>query len=313
MGFLKNMVSNAISEGVGKGIQSAVGKAVESAVRPAADKLAGEAAKNLNQASQEIAQSTESMQSAAAEGTAAVHAEAGRESSQGFANLGAALSGWASTMQNVAGQVAQNMKECPNCGEVAPADNKFCPKCGAALPAETIGAGYLCAKCGKQNAPGTTYCVECGAILPAVEAANAKQLAKWDELLPQYPKWTLRGTLDLEENDSLNGYPSYRLSVDGAGREELTQYIALLTESGFIPAFDGDSDIYYKVVDGVCRAFDKTDFDSAGGLSVGFFVGDYDKRAEQAQKAKAEAAAGLAKDTAKAAADAAKGLFKKFF
>lgn len=312
MGFLKNMVSNAISEGVGKGIQNAVGKAVESAVRPAADKLAGEAAKNLNQASQEIAQSTESMKSAAAEGAEAVRTSE-QEAGQGFANLGAALSGWASTMQNVAGQVAQNMKECPNCGEVAPAENKFCPKCGAPLPEETIGAGYLCPKCGKQNVPGTTYCVECGTILPAVEAANAKQLAKWDELLPQYPKWTLRGTLELEENDEMNGYPSYRLSVDGAGRAELTQYIALLTADGFIPAFDGDSDVYYKVVDGVCRAFDKTDYDSAGGLSVGFFVGDYDKRAAQAQKAKADAAAAAAKDTAKAAADVAKGLFKKFF
>ena len=59
---------------------------------------------------------------------------------------------------------------------------------------------------------------------------------------------------------------------------------------------------------------------------VTFFVGDYDKRAEEREK-KAEAAreaaesakeaareaAETAKDTAKAAADKAKGLFKKFF
>ena len=99
-----------------------------------------------------------------------------------------------------------------------------------------------------------------------------------------------------------------------------------LKENGFIPAYDGDSDIYYKVVDGVCRSFDKTDAVSDDSVSVTFFVGDYDKRAEERER-KAEAAreaaesakeaareaAETAKDTAKAAADKAKGLFKKFF
>ena len=61
MGLLKNLISDAVNEGIGKGIQSAVGKAVESAVKPAADKLAGKAADQLNQASKDIDQSMKDM------------------------------------------------------------------------------------------------------------------------------------------------------------------------------------------------------------------------------------------------------------
>ena len=57
MGFLKNLISNAVSEGVGsvkdgigKGITDAVGKAVETAVKPAADKLAQQTANQLDRA-----------------------------------------------------------------------------------------------------------------------------------------------------------------------------------------------------------------------------------------------------------------------
>ena len=76
------------------------------------------------------------------------------------------------------------------------------------------------------------------------------------------------------------------------------------------------------MVDGVCRAFDKTDANQGDFLSFTFFVGDFDKRAAEKEKAeaarkaaleKADAAKAAAKDTAKAAAGAAKGLFKKFF
>ena len=88
-----------------------------------------------------------------------------------------------------------NMKECPVCGETVTAEHKFCPKCGATLPEKTIGAGYLCPKCGKQNVPGTAFCTECGTILPAEEEERSKQLALWDEYLPQYPKWNLGGKL----------------------------------------------------------------------------------------------------------------------
>jgi len=319
MGIFGKIISDAVGDGIGKGIQNAVGKAVESAVKPAADKLAGQAADRLNQASQDLADSTAAAASAGASAEAAAAAGAAAPAAagtsapagEGAASLGAALSGWASAMQGMAGQVAQNMKECPACGEVVTADRKFCPSCGAKLPDRTVGADFVCSKCGRQNLPGETYCAECGALLPGAEAKNAAQLAKWDSMLPCYPKWDLGGSVELDEGGEINGHASVSLHVGGAGAARLAQYVGLLEQNGFVPAYDGDSDVYYKVVDGVCRAFDKTDADQGGALSMTFFVGDYDKRAAAAKKA--DDALDTAKDAAKAAADAAKGLFKKFF
>ena len=333
MSFLKNLISDAVSDGVGRGIRDAVGKAVETAVQPAADKLAGQAAEQIEQATQSLEKSTQAASAAQAEAASAAQSEAdsaAQAASQakysGTASLEAALTGWAGAMQTAAGQAVQNMKECPKCGEIVTADHKFCPKCGTALPEKTIGEAYLCPKCGKQNLPETVYCVECGTRLPVAEEAHARQISKWEEWIPHYPKWDLGGEFELAQGDTMNGEQTVRLFIKNAGQQELNRYIALLKESGFIPAYDGDSDIYYKVVDGVCRSFDKTDAVSDDSVSVTFFVGDYDKRAEEREK-KAEAAreaaesakeaareaAETAKDTAKAAADKAKGLFKKFF
>ena len=333
MSFLKNLISDAVSDGVGRGIRDAVGKAVETAVQPAADKLAGQAAEQINQATQSLEKSTQAASAAQSEADSAAQSEAdsaAQAASQakysGTASLEAALKGWTGAMQTAAGQAVQNMKECPRCGEIVTADHKFCPKCGTALPEKTIGEAYLCPKCGKQNLPETVYCVECGTRLPAAEEARARQISNWEEWIPHYPKWDLGGELELTQGDTINGEQTVRLFVHNAGQQELNRYITLLKENGFIPAYDGDSDIYYKVVDGVCRSFDKTDAVSDDSVSVTFFVGDYDKRAEEREK-KAEAAreaaesakeaareaAETAKDTAKAAADKAKGLFKKFF
>lgn len=323
MGLLKNLISDAVNEGIGKGIQSAVGKAVESAVKPAADKLAGKAADQLNQASKDIDQSMAEARAAQGEAAAAIKESAqaaGTETADeqaaagsGFASLGAVLSSYASAMQDAAGQVAKNMKECPQCGEVATADNKFCPKCGAPLPERTIAEGFLCRECGKQNAPGTTFCGGCGALLPAAAEEQAAQKAKWDALLPQYPKWELRGTYELDDGGEVNGCPAVSVHIHGAGRAELAKYVAALKAAGFTAFYDGDSDIYYKVVDGVCRSFDKTDADQGDFLSMTFFVGDHDKRAAERARKQAAQAKDSAKDAAKLVGDAAKGLFKKLF
>ena len=304
---LKGALGDAVSEGIGKGIQNAVGKAVEGAVRPAADKLAGRAADQLNEASRDLAESTEAVRSARQAG---VPAEAQASPGSGTAALGTALTGWASAMQEMAGQAAQNLKECPKCGEVSTADRKFCPKCGTALPEKTMGEGYRCPNCGKQNLPGETFCSECGTLLPAAEEAREAQLAKWDALLPQYPRWSQGGIPELTEGDPMNGAPSVYLRVAGAGSGDLRGYVEQLKASGFLPVHGEGSDLYYKTVDGVCRAFDKTDAVQGDGLSVTFFVGDFDRAAA---RGKADAALDTAKDAAKAAKDAAKGLFKKFF
>ena len=281
MGFLKNMISDAVSDGIGKGIQSAVGKAVETAVRPAADKLAGQAADSMNQAANDLAATTAEAKAAAGEAAGSMAQANAAAQDAGFANLGAALGSFANSMQGIAADMASNMKQCPQCGEVVPADQKFCPKCGAQLPEESLGAGYVCPKCGKKNLPETVYCTECGTMLPAPAAASEKELAKWGELLGAYPKWDLGGLVSITGNDPMNGEPSYLLQVDGAGAAQVAKYVETLKANGFVPVSDGDSDAYYKVVDGVCRAFDKTDAVSGDGITLGFFVGDYDKRAER--------------------------------
>lgn len=304
---LKGALGDAVSEGIGKGIQNAVGKAVEGAVRPAADKLAGRAADQLNEASRDLAANTEAVRGARQAGV-----PAGAQASQGSgtAALGTALSGWTSAMQEMAGQAVQNLKECPNCGEVSTADRKFCPKCGTPLPDKTLGEEYFCPKCGKQNLPGETFCAECGTLLPAAVGVREAQLARWDTLLPQYPRWSQGGVPELTEGDRINDAPAVHLEVAGAGSGELRGYVEQLKAAGFLPVHGEDSDLYYKTVDGVCRAFDKTDAVQGGGLSVTFFVGDFDRAAA---RDKADAALDTAKDAAKAAKDAAKGLFKKFF
>ncbi len=50
MGFLKNALNKAVSDGVGKGIRDAVSGAVEKAVNPVAEKLANQTAENLDRA-----------------------------------------------------------------------------------------------------------------------------------------------------------------------------------------------------------------------------------------------------------------------
>ena len=289
-------IGKGISNGIGKGLQNAVGKAVESAVRPAADKLAGQAAENLNQTAQSLAESNEALKAAtndlSREASSAGYTAPASQGS-GAADLGAALGSWASAMEGFAGSVAMNMKECPVCGETVTAE-----------------------------LPGTAFCTECGTILPAEEEERSKQLALWDEYLPQYPKWNLGGKLELDTDMSVNGNPAVGVQVGGVGIAQLQRYVEFLKADGFLPAYDGDSDFYYKMVDGVCRAFDKTDANQGDFLSFTFFVGDFDKRAAEKEKAeaarkaaleKADAAKAAAKDTAKAAAGAAKGLFKKFF
>lgn len=319
MSFLKNMLSNSVTEGIGKGIQDAVGKAVEGAVRPAADKLAGQAAEHLNQTSQALNESTQAIresQDAAAE--AARPVQTAQTPGSGAAALESALSGWASAMQGAATKAAMCVKQCPVCGAGAPADQKFCPQCGAKLPEQTVGAGYVCPKCGKQNLIGAAFCGECGALLPAAEAEHDAQEAKWDRLLADYPRWTQGGVCGIQEDGEMNGYPVVRLRVEGADHTAIRGYIQSLLDAGFT-AFDGPGgDRYFKVTGGVCRCFDQSEAFSSGGMTVAFYVADLDARYRARQQTPAAKktvsdTADLAKDAAQEAVKAAKGLFKKFF
>ena len=326
---VKNGISNAISKGVdgvasgiSKGISDAVGAAVQKNVAPAADKLAGKAAEKINETAESVSKAMDETAAAANElsgsmaeaasqasssmaeastsmAAAAAGMEAAPAQSGGLDSLAGSLSGLMGALENAAAEMASGIKVCPKCGEGAPAGTKFCPKCGTALPEKTIGEMYICPKCGKKNLPETSFCVECGTILPAAEQAmadiKAKDeaiLANWNESLGAYPVWNGGGNdFELETNGEDNGYPVYLFSAAGVDAEGLEKYVKLLEENGFVkPEGFSSPEVLYKVIDGVCRAFSQTEALAYDRMSIGFYVGDYNKP-KPAEKSKGDSLA----------------------
>ncbi len=216
MSFLKR----AIRDGVRQGIGDAVGKAVQQAIEPHAEELTNKAAdyfeRKSGNATREVRRSASGLEGA-------------------FANLERAT-------QNYANQMSKNMKICPDCGQTTSADKSFCPSCGAKLPAQTVAEGALCPSCGRQNDVGTKFCQDCGTKLPAAiqeeQAQRAKdeaELAQWDTLLPQYPKWSCGGSkYNLEEYDPGVFYFSAGFNGSAnAARRAVEEYRQILMENGF--------------------------------------------------------------------------------
>lgn len=314
MGLLKNLVSTAVKDGVRSGVGNAVGnalgKALEQAVTPTAERLAEKGVKAIDTASAQMDKTVAETKVAAGEAKTALN-EAGAAATQasaatgGFAGLESALAGLTSRAEKFATQMSAQVKICPSCGQGSPADKTFCPHCGAKLPEKTLGEEYTCTKCGAANTPGTKFCATCGAILPAAEAeVKAQQakdeavLAKFDTLLPQYPKWNVGGSeFNLEEDGESNGYPIYYFNLVG-GQAILDAYIALLKEAGFTQ----HGDQYWKTVDGVCRTVSTVDAASDNTINIGFFVSTYDKKVEKKPE----------NDPVVDLKGVAKGMFKKF-
>ena len=142
----------------------------------------------------------------------------------------------------------------------------------------------------------------------ARKAAEEAIFEHWEEHFPYYPKWDVGGEqFELEELEPMNGYPSWRLGLKG--RPYLVElYAQKLRADGFKAKgndpFDLNADTYYKLVDGVCYAWNRTDACQDGFINVGFYV---DKYVEP--KPKQQTAAQSANELAKVA----KGLFKKLF
>ena len=291
-----NGVSNGISQGISKGISNAVGSAVQKTVAPAADKLAGKAAEKMNETASALNKSLDETaaaanQAAEAMSQAAASADqaagtAAPAAGNGFAALAGNLSGLMGSLEAAATEMASNVKVCPKCGEGAPATMKFCPKCGAALPEKTLGELYVCPKCGKKNLPDTKFCVECGEVLPIAAAEveeqkkkDAEVLASWGKYMADYPVWNGGGSeFEINENGDQNGYPVYLFEAVGVDRPALDAYVALLKEAGFVrPEGAGSDETLFKVIGGVCRAFNQTEAIIDDRMTIGFFVGDYDK------------------------------------
>ena len=183
----KRAVSAGISDGLGKGLREAVGEAVGKAVAPAAEKLAGKAAAQVSEQMEEagaaLGESMAALNHADAQlrqNVAELEAEGKTVPgvSGGFAGLGAAVAGLQQQAEAYATELAAKMKECPECGELSPADKTFCPHCGARLPDHTMAAGTLCPHCGKQNPPETRFCTDCGTVLPAYKEQYEQEQAE---------------------------------------------------------------------------------------------------------------------------------------
>ena len=240
MSFLKQMIREGISRGIGDAVSSAVKQAVE----PKATEWVNKTAVQLDQMAQTQTQ----------------------EVKQNIGGLEAALSNLQRSAENYATEVSKTIKVCPGCGDTVSADKKFCPGCGAKLPEITVAEGALCPACGKQNTVGTKFCEECGTKLPAAiaeeEAARAKMeadLLRWDAVLPMYPRWDCGGTgLHIEEHDpeECSGYfasATVDFPRDSSGEPSLEKYWEILKADGFRPAGRyPDQQHLYKMIDGTC-------------------------------------------------------------
>ena len=140
----------------------------------------------------------------------------------------------------------------------------------------------------------------------AHKAAEQAIFERWEENFAHYPKWDVGGErFELEELTPMNGYPAWRLGLKG--RPYLVElYAAKLRADGFKAKgnnpYDLNADTYYKLVDGVCYAWNRTDACMDGHINVSFYV---DKYVAPKPVTTNQASADLKK--------VAKGLFKKLF
>ena len=146
----------------------------------------------------------------------------------------------------------------------------------------------------------------------AKAAAEKAIFEKWEENFPHYPVWDVGGEeFELEELEPMNGHPSWRFGLKG--RPFLVeQYAAKLRADGFKAKAsdpeDLNADTYYKLVDGVCYAWNRTDACNDGYINVGFYV---DKYVEP--KPKTQQPANNTNVAAEVAKSLAKSIFKKLF
>lgn len=272
MGFFKNIVGGAISDGIG----NALSKAVEKAVKPAAEKFANKQAEAIDNATQRTADTMEKYDAAM---------------DQAQKDLDAAAAGQTPAAEAPAeGAPAQAAAQRPMTEE---------EKAQAASAAAALrGFGMMFS----------------GAIAQAKKeeeeekarkaAAEAAIFTDWEQNLPAFPKWDVGGSnFILEEETPRNGYPSFRLILDG--RPFLVEaYAVKLRSAGFIARGcsnpqDLNADTYYKIIDGVCWSWNRTDACMDGQICTYFYV-DTPPRQETPKASNQGGLEGLAK-----------GLFKK--
>jgi hypothetical protein len=257
------ILGNSIKRGLNRAVSNAVGNAVERKVTQGVNQATDKIVPQQQPDPAQIRQNAQAQASAA--------------------QLGGIFASFAGAAQGLANEAAKNMKVCPGCGAPCGAEMKFCNQCGSPLPEMTAAQGAACQACGAQNGVGTKFCSGCGAKLPgavaeeaAAQARNEAVLARWDALLPQYPRWDQGGEIAIEEYGVENGCPSYGLHVSGQGlAAALARYSQLLKASGFVMAGQYPSEQnLFKRVGGVVYSFSSENaFDGGmGHMSLYFSV-----------------------------------------
>ena len=273
MGFFKNIVGDAVSQGIG----NALGKAVEKAVAPAAQRFANKQAEAIDDATR---RTDEAMQQ-----TAAAMDKAQKD-------LDAAAAGEPVAVK------AEGAPEgaAPETRPLTEEERKQAQEASQALK----GFGMMFS----------------GAIAQAKKEAEEEEAKKkaaeeaiftdWEKNLPAFPKWDVGGTnFELEEDTPMNGYPVFRLSLQG--RPFLMEaYAQKIRSAGFVARGcsnpqDLNADTYYKIIDGVCWNWNRSDACYDGHITTSFYVDNPPKPVQPSRSS--SSSSGLE--------GLAKGLFKK--
>ncbi len=297
MGLLDSAIKNGLRRGVSgaieKGVSEALGNAVKKVVEPKANEYANKVADSIEQTAQSTINAAQQTNEALQQASGSAQQTSGTSG-----DLGGAFASLQQSMERYATNAAKNMKLCPKCQTPASAENTFCPNCGAKLPEETLAQGSVCTQCGRQNTIGTKFCAGCGAKLPSAVAEenaaaenNAAVLARWQEVMPQYPTWNGGGTyMEIEKIDDYYRF-DVRCEDDYAAQSAVDKYRELLQQNGFRKAGQYPDIMHlYKKVDGRCYHVDTEHcFDGRGDSPSIYFniaepTGGYDYVKPEAKK-----------------------------
>lgn len=251
--FLKDAIKKGVGEAVGKAVEAGVTAVAKPKIEQAAANASNKVANKIEQVTDEwvgeTAQAVAETQAAVNDlNQAVVEANGGEAPKQAdLSGLGSLFGSYVNAATSFATSVANNMKECPKCGELVQGDLMFCPHCGSKLPEKTIGDLLVCPECGFKNALDTKFCAKCGAKLSAVVEAEKAFQEKFAQMVPAvYPAWPFdcyAGEMDMCEADS-HGNPYYVFRND-FNDADIKAYKELLVKEGFDPANE-----YIKEVDG---------------------------------------------------------------
>jgi hypothetical protein len=261
MGLFKDILSGAVSDSIGK----VVGQAVEKAVTPAAERLAQKQAEAIDK----LAEKTE----------------------QAVAESSAAIDKAAADVADAANAAESAQKQ-----ELTPEQQEQARQAAQALKGFGMMFSGAVAQAKKEAEEAEA----------AKKAAEKAIFENWDENLGNYPLWDVGGSeFELEEQTPMNGYPAWRFSLKG--RPYLMElYMNKLRAAGFTAMhcsnpLDLNADTYFKMIDGVCFAFNRSDACNDGWINVSFYVDNYVPKPQKPVQQNAELK------------NLAKGLFKKLF